>query len=394
MKVLQVYNRPREFGGEEAVVRQLANLSSPDLDIATYYFETAEWLGPNSPSKITQAIRTIYNSESSQRLIEQRKQTNADALLFHGVFPVGSPSLYRAALHNRMPVIQYIHNFRPFSVNSYLWANGQLSINHLYRTFWREIKLGAWQHSQVKTAILASGLLALHKFKWLRAVKAWIATTNFMRDKFIQAGVPSSDIFVLRQMWTPLPTPPSITESNHFLFLGRVIEEKGVKVLCEAWNIVRQRLGATAPELVVAGNGPLDPWLREQARANPLIVYNGPVSGQQKADLIASCRAMIAPSVWWEPLGLVTYEAYDFAKPMLAARSGGLAETVQHGSTGLLHQPGNAAELAEQVIQINSSADQRRAMGAKGREWLLTQPTPQQWLQNFKQVVEHAKRVS
>ncbi len=47
---------------------------------------------------------------------------------------------------------------------------------------------------------------------------------------------------------------------------------------------------------------------------------------------------MLAPSVWWEPLGLVTYEAYDYGKPMLAARSGGLSETVVAGLTGFLHE--------------------------------------------------------
>jgi glycosyltransferase involved in cell wall biosynthesis len=406
VNILQVYNRPREFGGEEAVVRQLAALSTSDLKFDTYYFETAEWLGPNAPSKISQAFRTIYNPDSARRLREQQQRTRADAWLFHGIFPVGSPSLYCEALRLNVPVIQYIHNFRPFSINSYLWAGGQLSINDLGQTFRREIRAGAWQNSKAKTAVLATSLLALHKLKWLRAVKAWIATTNFMRDKFIEAGVPAADIFVLRQMWqvrSPGFSRPDVRtpnaqepvelnpEGNHFLFLGRLIEEKGVKVLCEAWDIVRQRLGASAPQLVIAGNGPLDNWIRERAKQNPLIVYNGPVSGEQKTQLIATCRAMIAPSIWWEPLGLVTYEAYDFAKPMLAARSGGLSETVQHGVTGFLHQPGNATELAEHVIRTNASADLRRQMGEKGRAWLLQQPTQQQWIENFKQLVAYTK---
>lgn len=392
MKVLQIYNRPREQGGEEAVVKRLAELSTPALEIATHYFETAEWLGPNAPSKIQQALFTVFNPSSAKKLREVHQQQPADAWLFHGVFPVGSPSLYKEALRENIPVIQFIHNFRPFSVNSYLWANGQLAINRPNQTFLREIKSGSWQNSKLKTAVLATSLIALRKLNWLRAVKAWIATTDFMRNKFVEAGIPASDIFVLRQMWTPSASASPVPEANHFLFLGRLIEEKGVKVLCDAWNIVRYRLGPSAPHLIIAGNGPLDQWVREKVKQNPLITFNGPVLGEQKNQLIASCRAVIMPSIWWEPLGLVTYEAYDSGKPMLAARSGGLTETVQHGLTGFLHLPGDVAELAEQVIQINKSVELRRAMGQKGREWLLAQPTPDQWIEKFNHVVQYATR--
>lgn len=393
MKVLQIYNRPLGAGGEEVVVKDIEKAFGSSGEISTLYLNSSDWVGPNAPAKWKQAAWTVYNPHSAAVVREMQKKVQADAWLFHGTYPVGSPSLYREALQQKVPVLQFIHNFRPFSVSSYINANDTERLRQSVPSrFWREIKESAWQHSRVKTGVLASGLFALHKLKWLRAVKAWIATTNFMRDRFVEFGIPREDIFVLRYMWQPIAEPPRVPEGDYYVFLGRLMDDKGVRVLCEAWSIIREKLGPTAPRLVIGGSGPLEQWVHQQTQANPLISFNGPIWGEEKTNLLAGCRAMIAPSLCFESLGLVTYDAYNFSKPMLAARSGGLGETVQHGSTGLLHHPGNASELAEHVIQLEQSADLRHAMGQNGRQWLLNQPTPKQWMEQFARIVHHAKQ--
>ena len=92
---------------------------------------------------------------------------------------------------------------------------------------------------------------------------------------------------------------------------------------------------------------------------------------------------MIAPSIWWEPLGLVTYEAYEHAKPMLAARSGGLAETVTHEKTGLCHDPGDVEELARQVVKLEASPGDAAGWGLNGRDWLESNTRPDDWREQF-----------
>ncbi|MGZ5543760.1 MAG: hypothetical protein ACXWIU_03720, partial [Limisphaerales bacterium] len=198
MKLLQVYNRPRGEGGEYVVVQQIDRLLSESKNSRTCYFDTSAWTGPNAPAKWKQALWTIYNPSSARELRKHQEEVHAQAWLFHNVFPVGSASLYREGLRQKIPIIQFIHNFRPFSVSSYIRADCERPFEQILRhRFWHEIKAGAWQESRIKTAVLATGLLALRRLKWLRAVKAWVATTNFMRDKFVEAGVPASDIFVL-----------------------------------------------------------------------------------------------------------------------------------------------------------------------------------------------------
>jgi glycosyltransferase involved in cell wall biosynthesis len=110
--------------------------------------------------------------------------------------------------------------------------------------------------------------------------------------------------------------------------------------------------------------------------------------------LLAGCRALIIPSLWREPLGLVVYEAFDHARPVLAARSGGLAEMVQPGKTGLLHTPGSAAELADHVLRLESEFEERQRFGRTGREWLLANTGEDQWWHRFLDIVYRTVRLT
>jgi glycosyltransferase involved in cell wall biosynthesis len=209
-----------------------------------------------------------------------------------------------------------------------------------------------------------------------------------MRQCFIEAGVPAEDIFTVPHFWNARPEP-SLRDDGYFLYLGRLITAKGLGVMFEAWRYVEEELGESAPRLIIGGMGPLEAEIRKASAASRRVEFVGFVGGQEKSGLIAGCAAMVAPSLWWEPLGLVTYEAYDYGKPMLAARSGGLTETVIDGSTGLLHTPGAARELAGHVIRLHRDPGLRREMGARGRSWLLEHAGEALWLERFQKAVSH-----
>ncbi|MEQ1850406.1 MAG: glycosyltransferase family 4 protein [Chthoniobacteraceae bacterium] len=391
-RLLQVFNHYLESGGEEASVHRIFDLLSSSMEIHRCAFESRAWKGTGAPPEWRQAILMIRNPAALEILRREHEAAEADAWLVHNVFPVGSAAIYRAALKRRVPIIYYIHNFRPFSVNGYLWAGDKVATGGLRRNFWKEIRHGSWQDSVAKTAWLAFVLTLMHQLGWFKAVKAWVAISDFMREKFIEAGVPRDDVFTVRHSWRPMEAPPQPRDGGYYLFLGRLIPAKGIRVLFDAWRIVREQLSERAPRLVIGGAGPMEAEVSELAARNPQIEFRGIVKGAEKDQLLGGCRAMIAPSLWWEPLGLVTYEAYDFAKPMLAARSGGLTETVGNGQTGFLHEPGDAAQLARQVLELDASPRRRIEMGQAGRAWLLENTSEKEWLRKFTQVVEYAVR--
>ena len=389
-RLLQIFNRPLGGGGEELATREIARILSKDPGFDEAIFQSAEWTGPQAPPRWKQAALTFYNPDAMRRLRAAQAKTRAQAWILHNYIPVVSGGVFREARRQHVPILQYIHNFRPFSVSSYLWARRRLDPAHWRTNFIREICYGAWQDSQIKTAFLASFLTALHLTRQFRAIKAWVAVSKFMREKFIAAGVAPESIFQLYNPWSTRCKDPDSPEGDYYLFLARLIEEKGAKVVVNAWNQLRQLQPDKPPRLIIGGDGPLTDWVKAAAAENPLIEFRGHVSGLEKDKLIQNSRGSIVPSIWWDPLPYVCYEAYDFGKPVLAATSGGLTELVQHGHTGFHHTPGDAAQLARQVLELDAHPEMRRQMGANGRAWLAANTREEIWKKGFFKIVDYA----
>jgi glycosyltransferase involved in cell wall biosynthesis len=189
-------------------------------------------------------------------------------------------------------------------------------------------------------------------------------------------------------------SPQACPEQGYYLFLGRLVPEKGVSVMLKAWEILHARFGAACPELIIAGSGPEEARLHQASVRKTNVKCVGFVDGEAKNRLIAGARSVIAPSIWWEPLGLIVYEAFDHSRPVLAAASGGLQETVQPGVTGFLHAPGDAEALAEDVERMeNLGQEGRRHMGQAGHAWLKEQADPSRWVKALREIVRDVANI-
>lgn len=388
-QILQVFNQYRLAGGEEASVKAMCNAlaQSQFLSSDLLLFRSSDWMGAGHPGAISQALRMIYNPASIKAVRDAQSRLHPSLWVFHNILPVGSVGLYREARQQRIPVIQYIHNFRPFSVSGYLWAGGRIAESGLARSYGSEIRYAAWQGSRVRTAWGAVVLHMLHRSGWLGSVKGWIAVSEFMKGKFVQAGIPAERIHVLPHFREPVASPGKVCDRGAYLFLGALVEMKGVRVLLQAWDILKDRMGPECPVLHIAGEGPLRDEIIARTATNPRVQYVGKLDGEAKDEALLSCRATIVPSLSWEAMGMVVYESYDYLKPVLAARSGGLTENIEHGRTGLLHESGNASELAGQVMVLEADSDFRMAMGRTGRQWLEANRGQSKWLRQYEDIV-------
>ncbi len=384
-RLIQIFNRYFEPGGEEAWVKTLES----SFSLPTCYFNSADWIGSKAPPFWSQALRMIHNPDALRKIREFQNREQAEAWIIQNAFPTGSAAIYREAKRNRIPVIQYVHNFRPFAL-SYLQVQDLEILPHRTRMYFTEVARGSWQDSRVKTAWFATVLSMAHLLGWFDAITVWIAVSDFMRDQFIRAGVSANKIFTLRHFWRPIADPTVTTDENYYLFIGRLVELKGVLVLLDVWDCILKEKGSAAPKLVIVGEGSLEEIVRRRAERNSLIDYRGSVPSETKHQLLSGMRALIAPSLCLESLGLVAYEAYDFAKPVLASQAGGLAEIVKHELTGLTHEPGDIRQLANDVLRLEQNREVRIEMGKKGREWLLANANEEEWTKRFAAIVDFA----
>ena len=78
-------------------------------------------------------------------------------------------------------------------------------------------------------------------------------------------------------------------------------------------------------------------------------------SQEQLDDLMAEAWAVVVPSVWAEPFGLVALDAIVRGIPVVASDAGGLREIVDHGVSGLLVPRGEAEPLAEALVAVGKA---------------------------------------
>lgn len=147
------------------------------------------------------------------------------------------------------------------------------------------------------------------------------------------------------------------------LYVGRLVAEKGVDVLLDAWERVS---GAT---LVVIGDGPL----AERARATPRVRFIGPLAREQLPAAYAAASFAVLASVptprFLEPWGLVCNEAMHQGRAVIASSAVGAAagRLVRHGETGLVVPPGDAPALAHAITRLLGDVALRERLGQAAR---------------------------
>lgn len=119
--------------------------------------------------------------------------------------------------------------------------------------------------------------------------------------------------------------------------------------------------------LVIAGSGPEEAGLRAQAQGNPRIRFLGRVPHDRLHEHTGQAWVQVAPGRWAEPFGLVAAEAMMRGLAVVAADSGGFQETVVHGETGLLFEPGNPEALEASLREVLSNRSKAESYGAAGR---------------------------
>ncbi|MBQ0905358.1 glycosyltransferase family 4 protein [Micromonospora sp. U21] len=135
-------------------------------------------------------------------------------------------------------------------------------------------------------------------------------------------------------------------------YAGRLVYEKGVQHLVHAVPRLRERHPGL--RVVIAGDGPYRAELEEQARRLALcstVRFTGFLDTTQLPAVLGATDATVVPSLY-EPFGMVALEAAAAGAPLAVARTGGLAEIVETGVTGVTFPHSDPDALAGAVGQL------------------------------------------
>src|SRR5881392_1854032 len=178
------------------------------------------------------------------------------------------------------------------------------------------------------------------------------------------------------------------------LFVGRLVERKGVSHLVDAVSLLLPLPGADV-RLVIVGDGPerarIEARIREK-RLDGRVAVRGRVSDAELQAAYAAADAFVLPAVVdrrgdTEGLGVVLLEAMNHRVPVIASAIGGITDIVEDGVSGLLVPPGDATALAAALGRLARAPDVAAGLGEAGyrrlRERFSWDAITRRWLEVY-----------
>ncbi len=161
---------------------------------------------------------------------------------------------------------------------------------------------------------------------------------------------------------------------KNFLFIGRLVPVKGIKVLAEAYSAYRSRVPSPWP-LICCGTGPMQNLME----GRPGVVLKGFVQPSQLPAVMASAGCLVLPSEF-EPWAVVVHEATAAGIPVLASnRVGSAIHLVQPGLNGYLFDCHDARGLARLMQRMTEISEHQREQMSEGSYLLSHQYSPARW---------------
>lgn len=362
MKILIIHNFYRKPGGEDQVIADETKLLQTHDHQVYHYFLDNKTIRISQPFSL--AMKTIWNRQAYWDIRKMIRIFKPDVAHFHNTFPLISPAGYYAAKKEGIPVVQTLHNYRFFCPSAHLFRNGRNCESCLRKKFpWPGIAHSCYQDNRITTTLVGI-MLGFHQiFKTLNTkVDIFIALTQASKEKFIKGGLPGHKIIVKPNFVSPDPTQGCGT-GNFGLFVGRLIPEKGVQTLLNAWKKLRYPF-----PLIIVGEGPLSSLIQKTALKYPHISWLGRKSSLEVRDLLGRSSFTIFPSEWHEPFGRVVIEAFSKGTPVITSNFGAMAELVDHGRTGLHFNSGDSSDLANQIDFLITNSHLRQQMRVEARK--------------------------
>jgi|SRR5579863_1194859 len=388
MKIVQVHNLYQQPGGEDVVVESERRLlQSEGHQVVPYLRSNMELQNLPALQRIAIVPRMVWSSGSRREFAALLDAERPDVVHIHNTFMVISPSIYSACSERKIPVIQTLHNFRLLCPAANFYRDGHVCEECVDHGLLRGVQHGCYRSSKAATAGVAM-MIAVHRQlnTWRDSVTRFIALTEFQKHKFVASGFPSEKFTVKPNFVDPDPCERT-NAGEYAVYVGRLAEDKGLRVLLNAWKQLR-----TPYPLQIVGDGPERAGLESQARDLQLsaVTFRARLSRADTMAAIKNARFIVVPSTWYETFGMIIAESFACGTPVLCSRLGAMAEIVADQCTGVHFNPGDAQDLAHKVEWAWQHPADLAKMGRAARAKYETDYTAKKNYSLLMQVYEQA----
>jgi glycosyltransferase involved in cell wall biosynthesis len=191
----------------------------------------------------------------------------------------------------------------------------------------------------------------------LSLVDLFIAPSEYVRDRYVDWGIPAEKVEVLAYAMPAMERPAEPEREgprNRFAFFGQFTPYKGTDVLLKAMASLGEDFdghlwihGANLETQAEWFQEELSGLLEATAQT---VTFAGPYDHDAELEgIMMETDWVMVPSIWWETGPLVVLEGFQHGRPVICSDIGGMSEKVQDGVSGLHFDVGDSESLAETI---------------------------------------------
>ena len=368
LRILQVHNAYQIPGGEDVVVANEKKLLEMNgNEVFSYSRNNDELKTMNAFQKLLIPFTAVYSFKTYREVKKLIRENKIDIVHVHNTLMVVSPSVFYAAFHCHVPVVQTLHNFRMLCPAGSYFRGDRICEECSEKGLQCSLKYGCYRGSKAQTFVSAA-ILKIHRMLGTYRKVNFICLTEFNREKLSRLNEGGKQIVDMKKVYIK----PNFTfqegisgevqkAGDYFLVVGRVEALKGIDVVVKAFEKIPDQ------KLIVAGDGPMmaemKAYIKDHNMSN--VKFAGYLDKAKVQEKYRGAKAVIMASQCYEAFAMTIAEAYSNAVPVIAGNVGNLANMVEEGVTGIKFVYESPDDLAAKILKYNTMDIAKMKQNAK-----------------------------
>jgi glycosyltransferase involved in cell wall biosynthesis len=338
------YGSAQPSGENAVVLDQVAALQSAGHDVHLVARETDK-VGGARLYPISSALTAVTGIGPDPTAHLEALQP--DIVHLHNTFPNWGTEWTRKWSTR---LVATVHNFRPVCAAATLFRDGHDCEDCLTRSVIPAIRHRCYRNSVAATAPVALGARPSGPLRGMLSRSAEVVVLN-----------PYAQTLYERVLGRRVRRVPNFVQDSGarqnghpqgWVFVGRLTEEKGIRLLCADWPAGEQ--------LDVIGSGPLEGEIRHLASQREDIRVHGPMEREALVSGLSSYEGLVVPSLWREGLPTTILEAMSAGRPSVVSSRIAAAATLRDQGAAVVYTPGDRESLVACLAHVRQHRESLR----------------------------------
>lgn len=349
--------------GHEVAFFSMQDEKNIKTNCKEYFVEKSDMNSKN----IFKALGVIYSSKNKKAMEKALNDFKPDIVHLNNFQRQLSASIIKPIKKRNIPIVFTAHDLQAICPAIVMLDNDK----NICEKCLKGKYINCIKGKCVKNSSLKS-LLGAVEGKYYRGASIYskqidriITPSEFYKKKLEEDGIDSKKIISLHNFINIDDYDVKLEDEGYALYYGRIIKEKGVMNLLEAFKNIKNC------KLYIAGTGPDEEKVKQYIKNNNItknVKLLGFLDSNGVKEYVRKARFVIIPSVWYENCPYSVLETLAMGKPIIGSDLGGIPELVKNNENGLIYKYNNIEDLKNKMQNLIENKDKAVKLGEKAKK--------------------------